>query len=221
MNKRVSAIHSDTSQEDIVLRDIPDICPLCHKHVAPKLLSTQVFSDSRRARALYRCTSNNCEEVFIGIYTQDVQTRMFTLRGLAPRSAQKTAFPDSVQNLSPTFIEIYDQAMDAESRGLAQLVGIGLRKALEFLIKDYCTSKKPNEKDAIQRLFLGNCIEQYVDDQNIKNCAKRAVWLGNDEAHYVRKWEDKDISDLKTLLRLTVNWIDNTELTSQYIASME
>ena len=40
-------------------------------------------------------------------------------------------------------------------------------------------------------------ISRYIDDSNIKNVAKRAVWLGNDETHYIRKWEDKDLSFLK------------------------
>ena len=50
---------------------------------------------------------------------------------------------------------------------------------------------------------------------------KRAVWLGNDETHYVRKWEDKDISDLKRLIKLTVNWIENNLLTQDYMSTME
>ena len=63
-------------------------------------------------------------------------------------------------------------------------------------------------------------IGQYVEDANIKACAKRAVWLGNDETHYVKKWGDKDISDLKVLIKLTVGWVQNCILTQQYIADM-
>jgi hypothetical protein len=54
----------------------------------------------------------------------------------------------------------------------------------------------------------------------VKECAKRAAWLGNDETHYTRKWETKDVSDLKLLVKLTVNWIDNVLLTEKYIAEM-
>lgn len=53
-----------------------------------------------------------------------------------------------------------------------------------------------------------------------RNIHWRAVWLGNDETHYVRKWEEKDVNDLKLLVRLTVNWIDNVLLTKKYIADM-
>jgi hypothetical protein len=50
--------------------------------------------------------------------------------------------------------------------------------------------------------------------------AQRAVWLGNDETHYERRWEDKDIDDLKRLITLTVNWIHNDLLTEAVIADM-
>ena len=45
-------------------------------------------------------------------------------------------------------------------------------------------------------------------------------WLGNDETHYVRKWEEKDIRDLKILIRLTESWIQNSILTDKYLREM-
>ena len=50
--------------------------------------------------------------------------------------------------------------------------------------------------------------------------AKGAIWLGNDETHYERKWVDKDIDDLKTLIDLTLHWINYETLTEQYKESM-
>jgi hypothetical protein len=55
----------------------------------------------------------------------------------------------------------------------------------------------------------------------VKACAKRAAWLGNDETHYVRKWTDKDVRDLKILITLTINWINNVLLTRKYTAEMQ
>lgn len=133
---------------------------------------------------------------------------------------QKATFPETVSGLSPTFVEIFNQSMEAESKELDQLVGIGLRKALEFLVKDYAIAENPGTEEEIRRTLLGNCISQYVSDPNVRECAKRAAWLGNDETHYTRKWETKDITDLKLLVRLTVNWIDNSLLTKKYIAEM-
>ena len=36
---------------------------------------------------------------------------------------------------------------------------------------------------------------------------------GNDETHYVRKWEGKDINDLKKLISMTIAWIEIEQLT--------
>ena len=54
-------------------------------------------------------------------------------------------------------------------------------------------------------------ISNYIDDGKIKDISVRAAWLGNDETHYLRKWETKDLSDLKDFIRMIVNWIENDE----------
>jgi len=136
-------------------------------------------------------------------------------------TAKKQDFPQSVVEVSSTFVDIFNQAIAAEANGLTQLVGIGLRKALEFLIKDFSAHQHPDDTEKIKNMLLGPCINAYVTDQNVKDCAKRAAWLGNDETHYIRKWEDKDISDLKLLVRLTTNWVDNVLLTQKYVADMQ
>ena len=59
-----------------------------------------------------------------------------------------------------------------------------------------------------------------MEDARIKEVAKRAAWLGNDETHYVRIWEEKDVSDLKQLINLTVRWIENEIETRQLLENM-
>lgn len=138
-----------------------------------------------------------------------------------PWAPLEKKFAPMVAELSPMFVKIYNQALVAETQSLDQLVGIGLRKALEFLVKDFAKQQHPDDVEAIQKCPLATCIENYVSDANVKGCAKRAVWLGNDETHYVRKWEDKDIADLKLLVHLTTNWVDNVLLTQKYVAEMQ
>ena len=104
--------------------------------------------------------------------------------------------------------------------GWKHIAGPGYRKALEFLVKDYLCHSIPDKADKIKQLQLGLCIETYVDHDKIKQMAKRAAWLGNDETHYVRKWEDKDLEDLKKTLELTVHWIAMEELTKCVLTGM-
>lgn len=98
---------------------------------------------------------------------------------------------------------------------------MGYRKALEYLVKDFCVSKFPDKEDDVKKRPLGQVVDVYVDNENIKQCAKRAVWLGNDETHYVRTWVDKDIKDLKLLIKLTVGWIEQAIITAMLIEDMQ
>lgn len=107
-----------------------------------------------------------------------------------------------------------------ESINAKNLFGLGLRKSLEFLIKDFCIIKKPDKKESIIKSTLSQCINNYIDDHKIKLCAERATWLGNDETHYEKKWGDKDIDDLKILVKLTINWIESDILTKKYNKEM-
>ncbi len=47
-----------------------------------------------------------------------------------------------------------------------------------------------------------------------------AFWLGNDETHYLRKWEQHDVDDLVTLIKLTTNWIEIEHLSKSYVEEM-
>ena len=59
-----------------------------------------------------------------------------------------------------------------------------------------------------------------MSNEKVKEVAKRAVWIGNDETHYVRRWEGKDIEDLKTLIEITIHWIEMEKLTADYLTEM-
>lgn len=174
-------------------------------------------------QGVFRCTHSLCSELFIGKYVLAIHgTRPeYALQSVGPISAKQTTFPESIQNISQTFCEIYAQSEHAEAEELEQLVGIGLRKALEFLVKDFACSENAGKEAEIRAAMLSACIHQYINDANVKECAKRAAWLGNDETHYTRKWESRDVSDLKLLVRLTANWIENSLLTKRYIAEMQ
>lgn len=133
-------------------------------------------------------------------------------------SAQQ--FEANIEGLSPQFVKIYNQALEAESRQLDEIAGIGYRKALEFLVKDYCKHMHPEKGTEIERLPLGKCISDYIENRSITTLASRAVWIGNDETHYTRKLEGRDISDMKTFIRALVHYV-GMELTVEDAASID
>jgi len=213
---------------DIDIDRFPDECPICHSKVFSQRLTARFPRevDSEEIQIVFQCTNYDCESVFVSTYLRTGNKNAKSGRIVhnylksRPRNPIKVEFSEVINQLSNNFCEIYNQAMAAESNSLKQINGIGLRKALEFLIKDYAIHKNPDSEEEILSKPLGKCIENYIDDINVKECAKRAVWLGNDETHYLRKWEDKDIGDLKLLIKLTVNWIENVLLTEKYIDDM-
>jgi hypothetical protein len=199
----------------------PDSCPLCHHGIQPGFLSAVWIREKQQLEAVFRCPRGACQHLFIGVYSSPYATSSnWQLQHLAPSTVTLPTFPESVTKLSPRFVEIMEQVAHADARKLDQINGMGLRKALEFLIKDFAIEEHPDQKSSIEKSDLANVIGRYVKDGNINACAKRAVWLGNDETHYLRKWEDKDITHLKDLVRLTVNWIDSHEMTKAYREEM-
>lgn len=217
----------------------PGECPVCHIAVKADpgdwaLLSTP-GAPKGFLEILYKCPRRECGHMFIGRFRRSAITPLehggktvidpsrlgqFELYDVVPKTPTVPAIPAEVSNLSRSFVTVYQQSLAAEAHGLDQIAGMGYRKALEFLVKDYCILMNPNSAEQIKVAFLGNCIQNFIIDQNIQACAKRAAWLGNDETHYTRHWIEKDIDDLKILLTLTVNWIHNSLLTQKYVHEM-
>lgn len=185
-------------------------CPFCHAKIIPNYLCWDSFN------LFCSCPSFGCGSHFV---LSDKGDDKYV--NVLPNSIPcKKSFSEIIISISPSFVSIYNQAYYAEQINLNQICGVGYRKALEFLIKDYLISKESDEQtiENIKKKFLNNCIQENVQNDNIKNVAKRAVWLGNDETHYIRQWADKDVNNLKQLIDLTVRWIENeieTELVLQ------
>jgi hypothetical protein len=133
---------------------------------------------------------------------------------------KEKSFEKIISDVSPQFAPIYNQALKAEQSGLDQICGPGYRKALEFLVKDYAKAKNNTDANKIESVQLGPCIQQYIDHASVKAIAERATWLGNDETHYIRRWETKDVHDLKALIDLTVHWISVDLLSAEVIKEM-
>lgn len=199
----------------------PDYCPVCHLSIRPVYV-TSVLRDSV-LQVVYECPNDMCKRLFLAIFEEGATQHgrvFYDLDRLDPETAEELVLPVQVKTLSPRHARIMEQVSFAEKLGLDELVGVGMRKALEFLVKDYAVHKAPDKEDEIKEKSLGNCIGCYLDDQRIRACAERATWLGNDETHYVRKWNDKDVQDLRVLIKLTQNWIDNDLVYEHYIAEM-
>lgn len=196
-------------------------CPFCGVINIPEYLFLKNVEGSDFLNVFTQCTNPTCRNMFITQFsTVGVRKPVFT-KILPTALPEKRTFSDIISELSPNFCEIYNQAYIAEQTNLMQICGTGYRKSLEFLIKDYLISTLPaDQHEAIKNKFLNNCIRDNISNINIKTVASRAVWLGNDETHYTRKWEDKDINDLKSIIELTLHWIESEIRTQKLLEDM-
>lgn len=200
MKKHITVHCLDKNDDKSAYLEEPTECPLCKKHIVGKILYGVYYEDSSYTYTYNYCPA--CGEVFIATHAGygnvvDCQPNRFV---------EKT-FTDELTALSPQFVKIYNQASAAESSSLDEIAGIGYRKALEFLIKDFAISQNNDDTDKIKNMPLSKCINEYIDNTKIKQLAIKSAWLGNDETHYVRKFEDRDINDMKKFIDALVYFI--------------
>lgn len=208
---------------EYLLTERPDQCPMCKKYIEAQPLN--VYGALRdKTVFVFKCAREACGEIFLAYYkltrVAPVERNYYKFLECKPSSFISKEFSDDIKRISPLFSVIYNQAAKAESDGLSYICGPGYRKSLEFLIKDYLIEEMPDRSDEIKSMLLGKCIDGLVTNNNIKLCAKRAAWLGNDETHYVKKWEDKDVTNMKELIDLTVHWISSEIITKRYLQEM-
>lgn len=187
------------------LVDHPELCPMCHFAIEPKPLSCDKIPRGYGAALLsitFYCA--HCHKTFIAHYST---ANLDTPSLLAPSVPPAAVFQPSISALSPQFVAIYNQALSAEYNSLDELAGVGFRKALEFLVKDFAIYIHPDLRDDIISEPLAQCISNYIPDEDIRALASRAAWIGNDFTHYSRRFSDFDIDDLKRFISSAVYWI--------------
>ena len=202
---------------------IPSSCPCCNKTLAMNLLpvisvnnlnkiDNELEDNKCTVLSVYRCS--DCNQLF-AIWSKGLISEEESIEktgdgekiAIYPFNNAGVGFSKDINSLSPTFVEIYHQAEQAEQIGLNDICGMGYRKALEFLVDAYVRYKNP-DKTIDGTLALSTKIENYISDDRIKELAKKAAWIGNDAAHIIKKHPDRDIKDIKRFIRAIVAMID-------------
>ena len=200
--------------------EVPSSCPICHAYGDTEIIKCFENHALNRVEVIFRCAFPDCNSYYIGYYPPFSSPNRWKCQFLTPRKPEISVFKESVSKISPRFIDIYKQAEEARALGLDDIAGPGFRKAFEFLIKDYAKTLAPEKKEEIEKSFSGGVLNQYIPVGKIQAVAKRALWLGNDETHYLKKWEKHDVDDLIVLIRLTSDWIDIEHLSETYTSEM-
>lgn len=216
MSYKIKTKETNGQSQVVEIDKCPQECPICHSGLNLKFITAA--SNSKKhpwVQVVFRCMKSECNRLFIASYRKN-GAGPFCLTGVEPTRPQLPSFPVSIHDISPMFIEMYHQAMFAEASDLKQLMGMGLSKSFEFLIKDFSIFRKPEEQDTIRAASFIQCIHKYIDDPGINKCTKLSSWLCSEEEFLTKRWEDKDIAAIKILIKMTVNWIENYLLMNDY-----
>lgn len=182
-------------------------CPMCHTGGHPHFEGGYIVSNYEATSGVHLfvilyCTV--CKQHFIVKYSG--VSGNFKLDYTFPSNTKPIVFDEVINNISPQFSVVYNQAKQAEDLGLNELVGIGYRKSLEFLIKDYLIQVQEEDEQTIKSALLGTCINK-ITDTKIQTLARGATWLGNDETHYEKRHPDYDISYIKLFIKTLIEFI--------------
>ena len=197
--------------------DAIEKCTNCNKALVPEKLYSIIIRKYNDYYLYVADFCNSCKSVLITEYkVKKINDKNFEYENIlrtSPQTYQMEEFDENINKISPQFVKIYNQSLQAENIGLDEIAGLGYRKSVEFLIKDFAIYKNPEKEDEIKNTWMKVCIEKYIDNEQIKILAERSDWIGNDEAHYVKKQEDRDITDMKKFIKAMVYFIGMTLIT--------
>ena len=218
MNKIISANNLNPASGMVSIEiEFPRKCPICSVAYSNEPINSYCIESSRYGGnvstlySVYFCP--HCDECFLvqyRVYDHSYKlNKASSMTNVYPTPNLVQKFSKEIEELSPSFVKIYHQSEKAEASGLDEICGMGFRKSLEFLVKDFAIFLNPAEESAIGSAFLASCIDHYVDSKKIKALAKASAWLGNDETHYLRKHENYNVQHLKLFITAVVTFIES------------
>lgn len=196
--------------------DVVSKCPHCFESIKPHLIYKTNHDNRLKSplAILFQCPA--CQKYFVNSYKplDTVSSSVYLSQPILYTYKQLVDYdlPNELEDISKAFKEIYVQALTAESEGLSQITGLGYRKSIEFLLKDFLIHYQKEDAEKVSKMPLSQAIDK-LQSQKIKDLAKASIWLGNDETHYVKKYEDKDVTDMKRFIRSLAYFI-SSELTA-------
>ena len=194
---------TETGSKFPIKVEAPDICPRCGRDLVPTPLFFYYLS---HVNAYHHYTATvSCPQCKGAIYLDITvpERGNFTYTGKVINcfpSIQIFDLPKGVDRLYPDFCKIYYQAAVTEARNLSEICGMGYRKALECLVKQYAVKTFPDSADVINKETLMQTINR-IDNPRIQALSKASAWLGNDQTHLQVKHPDYTVDDIKSFIK--------------------
>lgn len=215
-NKKPREVEVRNKNQTITIPSLPKLkCHHCHRKTVQ--IVTYVFDLNDKA-----CNANmvcfECQKP--NYFHSEDYTNPKSWKTLERGEEPVFRLPKIIVQISERFCSIFNEAVHAHYIGLYNICGPSYRKALEILIKDYCIYLHPECKETIVKKELHLCVTEDIDSQTVRDIAARAVWLGNDETHYEKRWTSKNVDDLFKLIEFLQDAIIQDEEKKKLITEM-
>jgi len=177
-------------------------CPACSNKNSFEFLNHGI-GENTEINYIVKC--QNCKKFFIAKYFNeqiDSRNHKQTFLSIYPSSKFKHSFPNDIIEISPKFVEIYEQALTAKRYELNELVGLGLRRAFEFLIYDYIKN--------VLALEPAKTLEKRIEQIKVQNIDVNGTlirWVGNDHTHVEPKHPEFTIDEMIESIDLIVYYL--------------
>lgn len=205
--KPYSTILNSINQYNAVSFDIPIVCPNCNYSVQPIIIDCRLINFSNDKKLLVISYKGNCcSNPFYATY--EYSNYKASLLDVYPH-LKPAILPKNIKELSPRFVNLYEQSYTAEQNNHLELAGSGYRNSIEVLIKDFAIKKLSAPKDDVCKMKLYDAIGTYLKEVNIDTSAADVIRvLGNDYTHYQRKYDDIDFVVVKKYLEIFIQQIE-------------
>ena len=179
-------------------------CPYCNTKIFPQILINICSDDKNYIDAIMQCP--HCGQTYFESFVHDFNR--YSSRNVLPHPSPQINIPVYIKNAFPKFVKIYTQAAIAEAANLSEICGMGYRKSLEALVKQYAIELFPNDKDDIEKELLMPTIKRFASPK-ILALATAAAWLGNDHTHLIAKHPEYDLEQLKSFINVLCQYIQS------------
>jgi len=206
--KPYNQILKNIDQYHEVSFDIPIVCPNCNASLQPIIVDYRLLSYNSSSNGLLVISykGNCCSKFFYATYEYD--NRKAKILDVFPH-LKPAILPDNIKDLSPRFVNLYEQSYTAEQNGHIELAGSGYRNATEVLIKDFAIKKLKAPQEDVCKMKLYDAIGAYLKEVNLDTSAADVIRvLGNDYTHYQRRYDDIDFVVVKKYLEIFIQQIE-------------
>ena len=186
----------------------PMLCPVCGVEQDSARKNSDIFpgpSYTQIGLVSYQCC--HCGEHYLVVYKIDKKNNVANFGCFFPPPSRQYE-NDILGEISPRFIDSYNQSLRAELCGDIELASIGYRHALECLVKDYAIVELHKDRDEVVKKSLFNAISDYLNEDNLIATADVIRILGNDYAHYDRKYPELDSELLKRYMDIFIRLVE-------------